>query len=93
MIWYTAKVIVVGASLFLVSAIPTAMSQPVTRQDFVELRNGINENFYRQNERIRRVEREMEDIRDMEGALRRQGELYTYTVITNITGVLQPWWW
>jgi hypothetical protein len=63
MITYTAKMIVVGMGLFLVPAIPTAMSQPVTRQDFMALRNDIIENFDRQNARIRRVEREIEDIR------------------------------
>jgi hypothetical protein len=54
------KSFTVGVVLSLAPGIPTAMSQPITREDFIVLRNEIRENFYWQNERIKRVEREID---------------------------------
>jgi hypothetical protein len=98
MIGYTAKVIVVGVGLFLAPTIPTAMSQPVTRQDFMGLRNDINENFYRKNKRIWRVEREIEDIRGGYGRRfpppRRIVHVYRYyEYYWCPPPPPPPWWW
>jgi hypothetical protein len=66
----TIKVVAIGAGLSLATAISTAISQPATKDDVKALRDEIIENFRKQNEymskqdqRITRVERAIEDIR------------------------------